>query len=328
MTDDAGASSTAGASGQSSRPSGSGTRRRRSDSVAQRRKAGLQRKFQFMTSLMMDLDSLVYAEICLLYYMDVSIFRLLIRLAVQSFFLSPKSDEFVLLMPTHRPHTAAVLVPNLFCMLMHLLWALPKGSEASRGYLHGGVVIDFIGEKAPTSKLKLLLLDAVILTLQCVMVAVHSERERLRAVVKPRVSRLLAEVAAGGDATAGTRAEATMEAYDAEERGVARDGPHAGDAAEEMDPPPLRSGRRPPDMRDYMMSGNAVIGDFHVLHSVRTVGHDYQAAAAQSLQTIGFAAELARLATRPGSRLARLGAVQRRQQQQQQQQQQQTDGVV
>ena len=51
-----------------------------------------------------------------------------------------------------------------------------------RGYLHGGVIIDLIGQKGPTSKFHLVLLDLLVLGLQCFMLAVHVERERLSAV--------------------------------------------------------------------------------------------------------------------------------------------------
>lgn len=299
-------------------------------SAAQRRKAGMHRKFQFMTHLMTNLDALVYAEICALYYMDCSFFRLLVRVLVQSFFLSPKSDEFVLLMPTHRPHVVAVLAPNLLCMLLHLVTSLPVAGESTRGYLHGGVIIDFVGEKAPTSKLKLLLLDVVVLALQCAMLAVHADRERLRKVVKP-AGRVLGTTSQDGeDSEAAAATSPTTADHDAAERAFPRTAPpgasRAGDGIELQPLPPRRGAqpppgsthrRRPPDLRDYMLSGNAILGDFHVLHALRTAGNDYQSAAAQSLQSIGYATTLARLVAEPRSRLIRLRAQRTEQQQQQ-----------
>ncbi|EJT73413.1 hypothetical protein GGTG_10252 [Gaeumannomyces tritici R3-111a-1] len=304
------------------------------ESAAQRRKAGMYRKFLFMTHLMTNLDALVYAEICALYYMDCSFFRLLMRVLVQSFFLSPKSDEFVLLMPTHRPHVVAVLAPNLLCMLLHLLTSLPTAGESTRGYLHGGVIIDFVGEKAPTSKFKLLLLDMLVLALQCTMLAVHAERERLRKVVKP-AGRVLGTTAQNGeDSEAAATSPTTPVAADNDttERAFSRTAPRAsraGDGIELQPLPPRRDAqpaqvsahrRRPPDLREYMLSGNAVLGDFHVLHALRTASNDYQSATAQSLQSIGYATTLARLVAEPRSRLIRLRAQRREQQQQQQQQ--------
>jgi len=43
---------------------------RRAHSRARKAKAGLPKKFQFMTHLMTSLDMIVFAELCALYYME------------------------------------------------------------------------------------------------------------------------------------------------------------------------------------------------------------------------------------------------------------------
>ena len=216
-------------------------------------------------------------------------------------------------------------------MLLHLFSRLPQASEESRGYLHGGVMIDFIGQKAPTSRLGLLLLDVAVLGLQCFMLAVHLERERLRKLVLP-LRRTAGAATAGAEVGAEVSAEATASTavpstqdHDAEERGVLRDDSLLDETNDiEMRSMSGREGQGPrdedgessrlladaatqgaasPDLGDMLRSGNAVLADFHVVKAIRTAGNDYQSAAEHSLQTIGYAATLARLAAQRQARL-------------------------
>lgn len=253
--------------------------------------------------------------------------RLLLRVIPHYFFLTPKSEDYVLLMPAHRPHVFAIFVPNVLCVLFHLVLSLPRAGEETRGYLHGGVIIDFVGQKAPTSRLGLLLLDVVVLAVQCLMLAVHQEREGLRKLVVPgRQTALTAAL----PATTTTTAAATRQDHDAEERGVLRgetdeielrplsgndgdENTHSGDGGDAEQTEASRfllegsSLRRQADadLLGYLRSGNAVLADFHVAHTIRTVGNDYERAAAHLTQTIGYTATLA---ARAAERRARLEA--------------------
>ena len=236
------------------------------------------------------------------------------------FFLTPKSEDYALLMPAHRPHAFAIFVPNILCMFFHLVFSLPQAGEETRGYLHGGVIIDFVGQKAPTSRLGLLVLDVVILAVQSLMLAVHQEREALRKLVNP------GRRTAGATATAAAAPAVTMQDHDAEERGVLRDDPRTAGETDEIELRPLsgddiREGgdtsdttRLLPgsalrqdnaDLLGLLRSGNAVLADFHIVHTVRTVGNDYERAAAHLTQTIGYTATLA---ARAAERRARLEA--------------------
>ncbi|KAB5580447.1 hypothetical protein GE09DRAFT_1212900 [Coniochaeta sp. 2T2.1] len=296
------------------------------------RKAGLAKKLQFMTHLMKSLDMVVFAEICTLYYMECSFPRLLLRVIPHYFFLTPKSEDYALLMPAHRPHAFAVFVPNLLCMLFHLMFRLPQAGEATRGYLHGGVIIDFVGQKAPTSKLGLLVLDVVVLAVQCLMLAVHQEREGLRKLVSPgRAAAALAAATGAAPVATAAGAPTTAQDHDAEERGVIRtagetdeielrpvSGNDTGSGGGEDATPettrllPGSSLRQASDgdLLGFLRSGNAVLADFHVVHTVRSVGNDYEQAAAHVTQTIGYTATLA---ARAAERRARLEAQTRRQ---------------
>ncbi|KAK1757674.1 DSC E3 ubiquitin ligase complex subunit 4 [Echria macrotheca] len=260
-----------------------------------KRRSGLAKKLQFMSHLQKSLDTIVFAYLCVLYYMECSFPRFLLRILPHYIFISPKDSRLSL--PAHRPHVFAIFVPNMLCVLFHMLFALPRASEATRGYLHGGVLIDFIGQKPPTWRLGLLLFDLIIWSTQCLMLAVHQEREKLRKAVNPSLQSV-----PGTENTTG--AWQSTQDHDAEERGVLRDeNDLMGDEGIELQPLRPDDGAEAPmgasysqaavDLVDVLWSGNALLANFHVIHAVRTVGNDVQSAAAYSLQSLGYTASLA-----------------------------------
>jgi hypothetical protein len=234
--------------------------------------------------------------------------------------LTPKDG---LLLPAEHPHIYTIFIPTVICMLAHIFFSLPQAGEATRGYLHGGVIIDFVGQKPPTTKLAFLFFDLVILGLQCLMLAVHQEREKLKKAVSPH----LRTFSPSGDTVEPAVAAATTQDYDAEERGVLRDDTYIEDGegtglrplsgengGEEGSSSPTdgertgdtySSAATSVDMVDLLMSGNAVLSNFHVIHAVRLVGSGAQNAAAYSLRTLGYNATLAALAAERRSRLIR-----------------------
>lgn len=219
-----------------------------------------------------------------------------------------------------------------------------------RGYLHGGVIIDFVGQKAPTSRLGLLLLDCLVLMLQCVMCGVWLEKDRLK-----KIEVTLRSVAAGGvpktNATTPTPlvAPATVgdtastQDLDAEERGVLRDDPLGEDESRDIELQPLVTERPPPtvaessstgqlearyqrilrslggsdsreegadrpSLLDVLMSGNGLLANFHVVHSMRTLAAESNSAsnvAAYPLRLTGYTTTWAALAAESQARLER-----------------------
>lgn len=155
------------------------------------------------------------------------------------------------LLPPPRPNMIWVYGANIFCMLMHVLFAPPEGSETERGYLHGGLIINLIGQKAPSSRFSLLLLDCVILALQCVNCAVWLEIQRVK-----KMESTLKSVSAGGapkgptgtapaepgaaavDVLVGAISSTTQD-LDAEERGVIRDEPLDAAGTDDIEMQPL-----------------------------------------------------------------------------------------
>lgn len=242
-----------------------------------------------------------------------SLFRLLLRLGPQWLFLTPKPIP----VPQHKPYIGGIVFPFIVCVLLHIFTARSEAGEAMRYYLHGGIIPDFVGQKGPTSKFMLVLLDIFVLVLQCIMLTVLVEKDRLKEVMK--------NYSMPGTAVAITvveqpRAEvATAQDHDAEERGVIRDDlTHMETGDIELQPlnptppsdidPELAFERerllaepipRPEDedenehAADVFYSGTVVVAELHILNNIRMQWANYGGATESALQTVGFSAGFA-----------------------------------
>ncbi|KAK3675707.1 hypothetical protein LTR78_004348 [Recurvomyces mirabilis] len=187
--------------------------------LAERKKNNRQlfnrKRGDLLDDVLRNLDILVYAELSAIYYMDCSFIRFLIRGLIQFVFLTPKPAAPPA-PPLNKPYIGAILGSNILCILLHIIYAPPSGSEATRGYLHGGLAMDFIGQKGPTSKVHLLLLDLLVVILQLVHLSTHITRTRLK------------DSSVSVTTSSGTQYTATAirQDHDAEERGVRRSGEH------------------------------------------------------------------------------------------------------
>jgi hypothetical protein len=161
---------------------------------------------------------------------------------------------------------------------------LPSAGELTRGYLHGGIIIDFIGQRPPSSKVLLIGLDIVILCLQSFMLAVHIEEGRLKKALASKDS--IAEfIASGGVESAqdhnaeerGVVAHTVQSTDDIELQNIAspsaglRDEAAEGEErdillAERMRRAEVEEGDGP---LDIFYSGNVMVGEFHVLETIR-----------------------------------------------------------
>ena len=83
---------------------------------------------------------------------------------------------------------AACLVVNFLSILYHVISASPTGSTYTKGYLHGSIIIDFIGELGPISKTRLLLQDFTIVFGQIFLLAVQEEVQKTKTLkqLQPR----------------------------------------------------------------------------------------------------------------------------------------------
>lgn len=240
-------------------------------------------------------------------------FRLFIRAAGQYMYLTPKHESFPFLMPVNRLHVLFIIIPNIACILLHLFSSLPVGPDHHRGYQHGGLIIDFVGQRPSTSRLYYILADIFIVFLQCLMLTIHSDREKLRLRLKT-----FKPLVPGFFDTVG--AERTLEELDAEERGIAIDvGGPIGEGDEDgiemraLGQTTAESGRDEAEgggdeirrmentsssLLDIMNSGNGMLGEFHIVHTIRTGALDLNRTAAQSLQSLSYGATLAALRAR------------------------------
>ncbi|KAL6869174.1 hypothetical protein ACO1O0_000497 [Amphichorda felina] len=250
-------------------------RQRRRKKTRKKRNPGLKRKLEFVTHLLKGLDTLLFAD---------------------------------------RTHVILIVLPNLWCMLVHLFAALPQGLEYHRGYQHGGMIIDFVGQKPPTYRTYYLLADLFILGLQCLMLAVHSERERLRLSLKTFQPLITDPARRVQVATA-----RAIEDLDLEEQNIDSSGPSMSGTADgggDIELQPLRrsssrSGRTEASesglrthsgddvsrsrLSDILSSGNAMLDDYHILHCMRVAAIDLERTTAESLQSIGYQATMGAL---------------------------------
>ncbi|EPX75312.1 uncharacterized protein SOCG_04555 [Schizosaccharomyces octosporus yFS286] len=127
------------------------------------------------------LDMLCYAVIIQQYYKDPVILLLLLKVFVQLSYLTPKPFLQFSSIPLFYP----LLVSFFISLLSRLLFSLPSPGEGLDGYLYGGSIIDFIGEKAVSSYSSLILSDFFLFILQTFMALtlVSSNQKAFRASV-------------------------------------------------------------------------------------------------------------------------------------------------
>lgn len=160
-----------------------------------------------------------------------SLFRFLLRAFVEWFYFTPKPKMFPD-PPKNRPYLGAILASNIICIFLHFVSPRPEAGEAARGYLHGGLLIDFVGQEGPISKSRLLFLDFLTLTLQMLVLTAFIERQSLKSsMTGPTASR---DTATGTDADTSAQGQD----HDSEERGILRSDPSA---FEEIELQPLHS---------------------------------------------------------------------------------------
>jgi hypothetical protein len=262
-------------------------------------------------------------------------FRFLLRAVGQYMYLTPKDEAFPFLMPASRVHVLLVVIPNFICIVLHLFTSLPRGPDFHRGYQHGGLIIDFVGQRPPTSRLYYLFADFAILAIQCLMLTVHTQREQLRVLLKT-FRPILPDIAEELEATV----RSIQQDLDAEERGVslltaetsftptadpaAGDGTEmretgeageAGEASEQNGEADtlLREATSENSSRaqlaDIMNSGNAVLGEYYIVQSVLSAAGELERTAAHSLRSLSYGATLATLQARRRAVIAQSAAI-------------------
>jgi len=139
----------------------------------------------------------------------------------QFMYLTPKPAH--LPTPKTTSRLGSIIGVNILCFLLHILGDAPEAGEASRGYLHGSIIIDFVGQKGPSSKLYLLVLDTIVALLQLVGLAL------LLSIKTTDTAPPSTEVANSQESEMDIF---TRQDLDAEERGVSRSGSDFQDGIE------------------------------------------------------------------------------------------------
>lgn len=97
---------------------------------------------------------------------------------MQAFLLTPRPKALSSPPPVR---IIPILTANVFAFLGHVLGSPDVAGEATRFYLHGSVLIDFVGVKGPSIwRIWLVLLDILILLLQLMMLAASMENQKLQ----------------------------------------------------------------------------------------------------------------------------------------------------
>ena len=131
-----------------------------------------------------------------------------------------------------RTYIGTIFGTNLLCFLLHILSFPPAAGEATRGYLHGGILIDFVGQESPVSRVRLVSLDMLTWALQVVILAVMLERRKTAASSNAQ---------SRADEPLPSTSISSGQDHDSEERGILR--PFASSPTEDIELQPLPSGR-------------------------------------------------------------------------------------
>ena len=268
------------------------------DSRQRKRQRQRQQRTAFLDNLIRNLDIVFYCQLSILYYMEsvcprlhrcscdfrvlanviysISLFKFLLRALPHWFYFTPKPSIFPPPSPTNRPYISMIFGNNITCILLHLLFNPPAAGEATRGYLLGGLLIDFVGQESPVSRWRLLVLDVIILALQILILAVTLERRKFTVDY---------------DSAVGEEIEEARQDHDSEERGILRwdnavqdgvelqeiryssRGRTGGDEDRERDELLEPDGSNVPGHQhplDPFLTGQAVIVNVHVIDTIRS----------------------------------------------------------
>lgn len=133
------------------------------------------RKKYFLQDLRSSMKFVGFILLGIVYLRDLSMLRLGIRAFTQYSISNPYPTPSMRVSISEESKKAltkflliGIFSANSFCFLIHLLFGSFHSTDASNGFLHGGMTIQFIGERVPYSTLELILLDLGILIVQVV----------------------------------------------------------------------------------------------------------------------------------------------------------------
>lgn len=135
------------------------------------------RKKFFLIELRESIQFLECFLIVLIYLRDLSFLKLLIRSTIHLSIINinpPLLFKLQLqLLDDYKKSLVKIslrglIIGNLFCLLTHLIFGIYRESPSGDGYLHGGITIQFIGDRLPYSRFELIILDLLVFFIQLV----------------------------------------------------------------------------------------------------------------------------------------------------------------
>ncbi|KAI5815419.1 hypothetical protein BZA77DRAFT_315689 [Pyronema omphalodes] len=180
----------------------------------------VEKRKDFLSHMLRSCDVIVYLNLTYLYFLDNSFLRLLLRGSMHFLFLTPKIIA-VPIPPSQRMPILGLFGVAGLCILQHIWEPAPRAGELTHGYLHGGMIVDFIGQR-PTSKFRLLFMDVFILFLQTCMLSLLIVKQELAPLSSTMDPSSLTSLTGLAGFAAGFRNDAqprSDEEVEAEERG-------------------------------------------------------------------------------------------------------------
>ncbi|EWC45178.1 hypothetical protein DRE_06066 [Drechslerella stenobrocha 248] len=213
------------------------------------------KKTEWLDHLLRNLDIVTYCHFSYLYFLDISFIRFLLRAIVQINLFAQRPPNFPTPQRTQkRSAVVSIFGSTLICFLFHVFSDAPSASEATAGYLHGGMIIDFVGQEGPISRLRLVLVDLLILFLQLTMLAIKVTKQDIL------------------DGSSPSR-NGPPQDLDSEERGVnvadeEFEDIESGLLSDSLDTDGLRARR--PALDSDLYSGEIIIADLNILETVQS----------------------------------------------------------
>lgn len=133
------------------------------------------RKKFFLEDLRLSVKFLGFIFIGLIYLRDLSFLRLVLRAFTQYSISNPYPAPHMRVSISEESKRAltkfllvGVIAGNIFCFATHLIFGSYRVSPYPDGFLHGGMTIQFIGERLPYTKLELLVFDVSVFFVQII----------------------------------------------------------------------------------------------------------------------------------------------------------------
>lgn len=109
----------------------------------------------------------------MMYLRDISMFKFVLRGFLQYTLSNPFPATHLYTEESKKSLIKLLLLSvffiNGFCMIIHLVFGIYPSSPIGGRYLHGGMTVQFIGERTPLNRFELIIFDIVIMFCQLIL---------------------------------------------------------------------------------------------------------------------------------------------------------------